>query len=120
MVAIKAHQANAFLKSPSATCRAVLLYGTDSGQVSERARELAARWATYGELADLIRARFTAPDATLRELFGRIVFNVCISNTDDHARNHAAFFDPRPGGHRRGAGRGRLAGGRVPVQPLLL
>ncbi|MEZ5262481.1 MAG: type II toxin-antitoxin system HipA family toxin [Acidimicrobiales bacterium] len=68
---------------------ALTLFGLD---------ELAARWATYGELADLIRARFTAPDATLRELFGRIVFNVCISNTDDHARNHAAFFDPRPGG----------------------
>jgi serine/threonine-protein kinase HipA len=29
----------------------------------------------------------------LRELFGRIVFNICVSNSDDHARNHAAFWD---------------------------
>jgi serine/threonine-protein kinase HipA len=45
----------------------------------------------------MIRRRFTRPEETLRELFGRIVFNICVSNTDDHARNHAAFyhFDPR-------------------------
>ena len=55
--------------------------------------EMEGRWATYPELADLIRARFINPDATLRELFSRIVFNICVSNTDDHARNHAAFWD---------------------------
>ncbi len=31
-------------------------------------------------------------DATLRELFERIVFNIYIGNTDDHAGNHAAFW----------------------------
>ena len=55
--------------------------------------EMEGRWAAYPELADLIRARFINPDATLRELFSRIVFNICVSNTDDHARNHAAFWD---------------------------
>ena len=30
---------------------------------------------------------------TLRELFARIVFNVLTGNTDDHPRNHAAFWD---------------------------
>ena len=55
--------------------------------------EMEGRWATYPELADLVRARFINPDATLRELFSRIVFNICVSNTDDHARNHAAFWD---------------------------
>lgn len=49
--------------------------------------------AGYWQLADQIRARFTDPDDTLRELFSRIVFNVCVSNTDDHVRNHAAFWD---------------------------
>jgi serine/threonine-protein kinase HipA len=57
--------------------------------------EFAARYATYYDLADVIRARFTAPESTLRELFSRIVFNICISNTDDHARNHAAFWNGR-------------------------
>lgn len=51
------------------------------------------RYATYYELADIVRGRFTKADATLRELFGRIVFNICVGNTDDHARNHAAFWD---------------------------
>ena len=55
--------------------------------------ELGARYATYPDLADKIRERFTEPDATLHELFARITFNICVSNTDDHARNHAAFWD---------------------------
>jgi serine/threonine-protein kinase HipA len=49
--------------------------------------------AGYWQLADQIRARFTDVDDALRELFSRIVFNVCVSNTDDHVRNHAAFWD---------------------------
>lgn len=32
-------------------------------------------------------------EATLTEVFGRLVFNVLIGNGDDHARNHAAFWD---------------------------
>lgn len=55
--------------------------------------EMHARYASYTDLAQLVRARFTEPKATLRELFGRIVFNVLVGNTDDHARNHSAFWD---------------------------
>lgn len=55
--------------------------------------ELGARYASYADLADLIRARFTDPTPTLRELFSRIVFNMLCGNNDDHARNHAAFWD---------------------------
>ena len=55
--------------------------------------ELQARYASYADLAEMVRARFTRPQATLRELFGRLVFNVLTGNTDDHARNHAAFWD---------------------------
>lgn len=47
----------------------------------------------YADLADEIRRRFTDPRKTLHELFDRIVFNILISNTDDHPRNHAAFWD---------------------------
>jgi HipA-like C-terminal domain len=38
-----------------------------------------------------IRHRFQAPRETLRELFSRMLFNILCGNTDDHARNHAAF-----------------------------
>lgn len=55
--------------------------------------EMTARYASYEELAHHIRAEFDQPGQTLRELFGRIVFNVLCGNTDDHARNHAAFWD---------------------------
>lgn len=55
--------------------------------------ETAGRYATYYDLADAIRARFVDRAATLRDLFARITFNICVGNTDDHARNHAAFWD---------------------------
>jgi serine/threonine-protein kinase HipA len=55
--------------------------------------ELGARYASYADLAHAIRARFTDPRDTLRELFSRITFNILVGNNDDHARNHAAFWD---------------------------
>ena len=55
--------------------------------------EMQARYASYSDLAHIVRARFTEPQKTLRELFSRMVFNVLVGNSDDHARNHAAFWD---------------------------
>lgn len=55
--------------------------------------EMMARYASYEDLAELIRHRFDDASATLRELFSRLVFNILCGNTDDHARNHAAFWD---------------------------
>ncbi len=55
--------------------------------------EVAARYASYADLAQRIRTRFTDPIPTLRELFSRITFNILTGNNDDHARNHAAFWD---------------------------
>lgn len=55
--------------------------------------EMAGRHASYQDFAEIIRARFTEPRKTLHELYGRLVFNVLCGNTDDHARNHAAFWD---------------------------
>jgi len=55
--------------------------------------EMSAHHLSYGEMADQIRARFTKPNETLRELFLRLVLNILVGNTDDHARNHAAFWD---------------------------
>lgn len=55
--------------------------------------EMMARYASYADLAQIVRARFTDARATLRELFARITFNILTGNSDDHARNHAAFWD---------------------------
>ncbi|MXY64014.1 MAG: type II toxin-antitoxin system HipA family toxin [Gammaproteobacteria bacterium] len=63
---------------------ALTLFGLDG---------MMARYASYEDFAEIIRHRFTSPKATLHELYGRLVFNVLCGNTDDHARNHAAFWD---------------------------
>ncbi len=56
MVAVKAHQAEAFLKPPGPRTAAILFYGTDAGLVSERAIRLAA----------LIAARDSPPGEIIR------------------------------------------------------
>ncbi len=42
----------------------------------------------YVEIAEALRRDGANPAADLRELFRRMVFNVLVSNTDDHLRNH--------------------------------
>lgn len=46
---------------------------------------------TYPDLAEALRRHGHVADA--RELFRRMVFNILIGNTDDHAKNHAVFWD---------------------------
>ncbi len=55
--------------------------------------DMMARYASYETFAEIIRHRFDDPKETLEELFSRIVFNILCGNTDDHARNHAAFWN---------------------------
>lgn len=57
--------------------------------------DVMARYASYETLAEIVRHRFTEPKDTLKELFSRMVFNILCGNTDDHARNHAAFWNGR-------------------------
>jgi serine/threonine-protein kinase HipA len=54
--------------------------------------EMNGRYATYPDLLDVLRRHGADPNVGKR-LFERIVFNVAIGNNDDHARNHAAFWD---------------------------
>jgi serine/threonine-protein kinase HipA len=44
--------------------------------------------ASYLELAEFITRKGANVNRDLEELFRRIVFSVCVSNTDDHLRNH--------------------------------
>ncbi|MEW6281198.1 MAG: HipA domain-containing protein [Candidatus Eremiobacterota bacterium] len=46
----------------------------------------------YLELADAIQQFGACPEHDLRALWRRIVFNVLISNTDDHLRNHGFLY----------------------------
>jgi len=44
--------------------------------------------ASYLELAEFIQNHGTSVNENLEQLWRRIVFNIAISNTDDHLRNH--------------------------------
>lgn len=48
----------------------------------------AAQGSSYMEIASVITAQSASPQKDLRELWRRIVFNMAVSNTDDHLRNH--------------------------------
>lgn len=72
--------------------------------------QVSRKWS-YLALANELQRRSTQPDADLRELFRRMVFNALVSNQDDHPRNHALLaweaddwqlsplFDVVPSGH---------------------
>lgn len=55
--------------------------------------ENAARYASYWEIADRIRRYGANPSTDNKELWSRMLFNILVGNTDDHARNHGFFWD---------------------------
>lgn len=47
---------------------------------------------SYLEIVDALRQHGAAPKADIEALWRRIVFNILISNTDDHLRNHGFLY----------------------------
>lgn len=62
--------------------------------------EFDARRRSYVEIAQAIRRHVQVDRvrADNRELFGRMAFNIFVSNDDDHLRNHGFTRDPRSQG----------------------
>ena len=52
---------------------------------------------SYPDIADALRRHGAAARQDLRQLWRRIVFNVLISNTDDHLRNHGFLYEDHRG-----------------------
>ena len=50
---------------------------------------------SYLHIAEFIVRHGATPDADLEELWRRIVFNICVSNSDDHLRNHGFLLTPK-------------------------
>jgi serine/threonine-protein kinase HipA len=48
---------------------------------------------SYLEFVDALRQYGAAPKEDIHALFRRVVFNILISNTDDHLRNHGFLYD---------------------------
>jgi serine/threonine-protein kinase HipA len=57
----------------------------------------ASTGASYLEIAEIIMSQGAAPREDLAELWSRIVFNVMVSNSDDHLRNHGFLLTPNSG-----------------------
>ena len=51
--------------------------------------------ASYLDLASFIKSNGASPKRDLTELWRRIVFNIAVSNTDDHLRNHGFLLKGR-------------------------
>ncbi len=54
----------------------------------------ASAGASYLELAEFIIQSGAHPGRDLEQLWRRIVFSICVSNTDDHLRNHGFMLSP--------------------------
>lgn len=52
-----------------------------------------AEGASYLDLAEVIMRQGAHPDRDLEELWRRIVFFICVSNLDDHLRNHGFLLE---------------------------
>ena len=52
---------------------------------------------SYPEIADALQRHGAAPLQDLHQLWRRVVFNVLISNTDDHLRNHGFLYEDHRG-----------------------
>jgi len=48
---------------------------------------------SYLEMVDALRRHGSRVEDDIKELWRRIVFNILISNTDDHLRNHGFLYD---------------------------
>lgn len=57
----------------------------------------ASTGVSYLELAEVLMRHGAQTNADLRELWSRIVFNILVSNTDDHLRNHGFILVPGRG-----------------------
>ena len=64
-----------------------------SGLTALQLHKTEATLASYPELSSFIRRSGDRYPADVKQLFRRMIFNVLIGNTDDHARNHAFFWD---------------------------
>ncbi|MHB1166797.1 MAG: type II toxin-antitoxin system HipA family toxin [Candidatus Nanopelagicales bacterium] len=57
------------------------------------ADQIGARWSSYPDMLDVLRHYAPSGTGLGEQVLERICLNVLITNIDDHARNHAAFWD---------------------------
>lgn len=85
---------------PSAEARHELRLPFASSLTMVACDEMESRTRGYADIAAAVRQRAhpSVIRQNTRELFARMVFNILVSNDDDHLRNHGFVRDPRLGG----------------------
>lgn len=51
--------------------------------------------SSYLDIVDFIKAYGATPNQDIHELWKRIIFNMAVSNTDDHLRNHGFLLSKK-------------------------
>ena len=69
---------------------AMTLLGMTDGEAAGSAGNV-----SYLHIAEFIMRHGARPTEDLEELWRRIVFNICVSNSDDHLRNHGFLLTPK-------------------------
>lgn len=64
-----------------------------SGLTALQLNEMEARYASYVDLAAFLWKYAREPKKQCEELYRRMITNILIGNTDDHARNHSFFWN---------------------------
>jgi len=77
--------------APGGTHRRIMLSAMTLLGLDEYA--IRAGYSSYLDLADILRQYALDFQRDGTELFRRMVFNILIGNIDDHARNHACFWN---------------------------
>jgi len=70
-----------------------LHYSSAMTQLGKKDGDNHATGVSYLHLAEFLMRNGSQPDRDLEQLWRRIVFNICISNVDDHLRNHGFLLD---------------------------
>lgn len=66
-----------------------------SGLTALQLDEMEARYASYPDLAAFLWKYGKDPKKQCEELYRRMILNLLIGNTDDHARNHSFFWNAK-------------------------
>lgn len=85
---------HAFLSRRFDRCPEGRLHFASAMTLLERSDGSGSDGASYLELAELLIRSGARTGADLEGLWRRILFSVCVSNTDDHLRNHGFLLEP--------------------------
>jgi len=77
------------INTPLGVCKLLMLSALTLLNLDDTETQL----ASYPDFSEVLLRHAQNASANRAELFRRMVFNILIGNNDDHAKNHACFWD---------------------------